>query len=77
MFALNLGVDGRVLSATYPRYAPKDAVQVEEIPIGNLANYLYKDGEFAYSPMETEPVPEPDTEPTSDELLNILMGVSE
>ena len=51
-FALNLGEDGRVLSATYPQYAPKDAVVVDVLPEGNIAHYLYVDGEFIYSPLD-------------------------
>ena len=73
-YALNLGADGRVLSATYPRYAPADAVQVEELPEGNLADYVYRDGAFVH-----EPLPEPDqpaAEPTTDDVLNALLGVS-
>ena len=51
-YALNLGEDDRILSATYPQYAPKDAVVVDELPEGNIAHYLYVDGEFIYSPLE-------------------------
>ena len=74
-YALNLGEDGRVLSATYPKYAPETAVQVEELPEGNLADYLYQDGAFVY-----EPLPEPEqpaAEPTTDDILNTLLGVTE
>ena len=35
-YALNLGADGRVLSATYEKYAPDDAVRLEALPEGTL-----------------------------------------
>lgn len=49
-YALNLAEDGRVLSATFPQYAPADAVLVEELPEGNLLDYRYVDGQFVYDP---------------------------
>ena len=58
-YALNLAEDGRVLSATYAKYAPKDAVLVDELPAGNLSDYRWQDGDFVYDPLpEPEPVPE-------------------
>ena len=50
-FALNLAEDGRVLSATYPQYAPADAVLVEALPEGDISEYVYCDGEFIYEPI--------------------------
>ena len=50
MYALNLAEDGRILSATYPEYAPADAVIVDALPEGNVADYLYINGEFIYNP---------------------------
>lgn len=74
-YALNLAEDGRVLSATAPKYAPADAVQVEELPEGNLADYIYREGAFVYEP---KPRPEqPAAEPAADEVLNALLGVKE
>lgn len=73
-YALNLGVDGRVLSATYPKYAPADAVQVEELPEGNLFEYVYRDGAFVHEPL---PKQEQETQPTTDDVLNTLLGVKE
>ena len=55
MYALNLGEDGRVLSATYPEYAPADAVLVETLPEGNIAAYRYADGEYVYEPLPELP----------------------
>lgn len=49
-YALNLAEDGRILSATYPQYAPEDAVIVDTLPEGNLPDYLYVNGEYVYDP---------------------------
>ena len=58
-YALNLAEDGRVLSATYERFAAPGAVLVEAIPEGNLADYRWQDGVFVLDPLpETEPEPE-------------------
>ena len=54
-YALNLAEDGRILSATYEEYAPAGAVAVEQLPEGDIANYLYVDGQYVYDPL---PVPE-------------------
>ena len=51
-YALNLADDGRVLSATYPQYAPADAVLVDALPEGDISQYIYRDGEFIYDPIE-------------------------
>lgn len=59
MFALNLNEDNRVLSVTYPQYAPENAPQVETLPEGDVYDYLYVNGEFVYDPLPVEPQPEP------------------
>lgn len=51
-YALNLAEDGRILSATYPRFAPADAVLVENLPEGDISQYIYQNGAYVYSPME-------------------------
>lgn len=72
-YALNLAADRRVLSATYPQYAPKDAVIVDELPEGNLYEYRYVDGVFIRDPL---PVPEQKAQPTANDVLNVLLGVT-
>ena len=67
-YALNLAEDGRILSATYEQYAPADAVFVDELPDGNVADYLYRDGKYVYDPLP-DPEPVPDPEPTELERL--------
>lgn len=58
MYALNLDANGRILSATFPEYAPADAVTVEALPEGDISEYRYVDGDFIHDPMpELEPTP--------------------
>lgn len=74
-YALNLGADGRILSATFPKYAPNDATKVDTLPEGNIHDYIYRDGAFVYDPI---PKPEqPKNEPNTDDVLNALLGVKE
>ena len=81
-YALNLAEDGRILSATYPKYAPKNAVlvdelpwkNIDELPRKNIADYIYQNGEYIYNPL---PVPEqPEVQPTTDDILNAMLGVT-
>lgn len=58
MYALNLAEDGRVLSVTYPKYAPQDAVAVDALPEGDLHDYRYVDGEFIHDPLPEPEQPE-------------------
>lgn len=61
MFALNLGENGRVLSATLPEYAPSTQPQVESLPEGDLYEYRYVDGDFIHDPLpeQEEETPTP------------------
>ena len=65
-YALNLAKDGRILSVTFEKYAPKDAVPVEELPEGNVADYRWDNG-FVYDPQPKEP--EPEEMPTQLDIL--------
>lgn len=47
-FALNINDEGRILSATFPEFATKDAIIVETLPDGDISDYRYVDGEFVY-----------------------------
>lgn len=60
-YALNLADDGRILSVTFEKYAPADAVAVEMLPEGNVADYRYVDGACIYAPI---PVENTDEQPT-------------
>lgn len=65
-YALNLAEDGRILSATYAKYAPADAVLVDELPEGNLFDYRWQDGTFVYDPLQ-EPELEVEAQATCTE----------
>lgn len=75
-YALNLASDGRILSATYPQYAPVDAVLVDELPSGeteterDISNYLYIDGEYVYNPVPA-PVPVKPTPGPEERILEL------
>lgn len=57
-YALNLAEDGRVLSATYPNYAPADAVLVNDLPEGDIYEYRYENGDFVHDPLPAAEVVE-------------------
>lgn len=69
-YALNLAEDGRILSATYPRYASENAVLVETLPEGNIADYIYQDGGFIYDPL---PEPEVDITPSAQDDTDAML----
>ena len=58
-YALNLAADGRILSATDPKYAPADAVVVDRLPEGNISDYLYVGGNFVHDPLPEPEWPKP------------------
>lgn len=72
-YALNLAEDGRILSATYEQFAFEGMPIVETLPDGDISEYLYVNGEFIYDPL---PKPEPVADPTTDEILNAMLGVT-
>ena len=57
-YALNLAEDGRVLSTTYPQYAPEEAIKVDNLPEENIYEYRYVNGEFIHDPISVEFVEE-------------------
>lgn len=83
MYALNLAPDGRVLSVTYSKYAPEDAPRVDELPDGDLYEYIFVGGEFLHDPLPADPEPEkPDSLEARvgelEEALGLLLsGVTE
>lgn len=69
LYALNLGDDGRVLSATEDQYGAEGQPRVETLPEDDIYDYKYIDGEFIYDPLPDPPEPEPAPEyVTYDEL---------
>ena len=60
-YGLVLDENNRIVDAPVQRYAPADAIIVEELPDGDFHDYLYVNGEYVYDPL---PRPEPvDPEP--------------
>ena len=74
MYALKLGEDGRILSATYEQYAAEDMPLVDALPDGDVYEYRYVAGEFVHDPL---PKPEKVETETTDDVLNALLGVTE
>lgn len=58
-YALNMAEDGRILSATYEKYASEGAVIVDTLPDGDISDYRYQDGGFVYDPLPEPAEPEP------------------
>lgn len=83
MYALNLSESRRVLSATFRKYANSNASLVNELPDGDVSDYLYVDGSFIYSPLPTQETADeiPTTEQRVTDLEEamslLLSGVTE
>lgn len=75
MYALNLAGDGRILSVTYEQFAAPGQPIVDSIPDGNVNNWKFVDGQYVYDPLPVPPEPTP--EPSANDVLNVLLGVSE
>ena len=75
MYALNLSEEYRILSVceVLPDGIYDGMPIVETLPDGDVSNYLYKDGGYIYDPI---PVEEFVYEPSAEELLNALLGVT-
>ena len=82
-YALNLAEAGRILSATYAEFAPVNAVLVDELPEGNVADYRYVDGEYVHDPIPEEEPTEPKASneeritDLEEALAMLLSGVTE
>ena len=57
-YALKLGEGGRIFYATSIEFAPQDAVYVEDLPPGDIADYCYVNGEIVYNPLPEPEQPE-------------------
>ena len=65
-YALNLAEDGRILSATYEEYASPENVLVDELPEGDISEYLYVGGQYVHDPL---PIPEVEEQPSQLDVL--------
>lgn len=73
-YALNMNEDGRILSATFEKYATDGMPLVDTLPDGDVSEYIYQNGEYIHDPL---PEPEKVDEATADDVLNALLGVNE
>lgn len=70
-YALNLDETFRILSVTEEKYGAEGQPIVDELPEGDVSDYLYIDENYVY-----DPLPPPDEpEPSPDEIINALLGV--
>lgn len=58
-YALSLTDNGRVLSVTFEKYAPTNAVIVDVLPSGNVSDYRYVNGEFVHDPVVVSEIETP------------------
>lgn len=68
LYALNLGDDGRVLSAAEDQYGAEGQPRVATLPEGDLYDYKYVDSEFIYDPLP-KPEPKPSAEAEALEMV--------
>lgn len=71
MYAINLAADGRVLSASYriPGIDYPGMITVDSLPEGDISDYRYVDGEYAYDPL---PRRSPEESPTLEDRVEML-----
>ena len=75
LYALNLGDDGRVLSAAGDQYGAEGQPRVATLPEGDLYDYKYVDSEYIYDPL---PKPEPAEQTTEEQdALKLLINHEE
>ena len=82
-YALNLRDDGRILSATFEKYATENMPLVDTLPEDDISDYIYRNGEYIYDPIPKPEQPEKpvdlqDRVSSLEEALEmILSGVTE
>ena len=59
MVVLNLGQDGRVLSAALQETVPNGTVVTEKLPEGDITQYRYLEGTVVHDPLpqQDQPIP--------------------
>lgn len=81
-YALNLGSDGRILSATFEQFAAEGMPIVDELPEGDISEYIYVNGAYIHAPL---PKQETENQRTDSERITdleeamelLLSGVTE
>lgn len=59
-YALNLGENNRILSATFEQYAAPGQPIVDALPEGDISDYRYENKTYVYDPLPVPPEPEPE-----------------
>ena len=75
MYALNLSEDNRILSACVCLEGFEYENIVDELPNGNITDYKYIDGRYVHDPLPKVEDSESEPQPTTEEVLNALLGV--
>lgn len=57
-YALNVNESGRILSATFEKYATKKMPLVDALPEGYISDYIYQNGEYIHNPLPKIEQPE-------------------
>ena len=73
-YALNLSADGRILSATYEKYASENMPIVDALPEGDTSDYIYQDGKYIHAPL---PKNEPEHPQKPDNLIDRVSSLEE
>ena len=82
-YALNVNESGRILSATFEKYATKNMPLVDALPEGDISDYIYKGGEYIHNPIPKTEQPEKPVDlnervaALEEALEMILSGVTE
>ena len=71
-YALNLGDDGRILSATYEAYAIVGMPVVNTLPDGDITDYKCINSEYVYDPLP-KPEPQPEEPSVEEDTLSMLV----
>lgn len=76
MYAIKLAEDNRILHiCTVLKVGNYDGMPiVDTLPEGDVTEYKYINGEYVHDPLPKEAEAEP--EPTAEELLNAMLGVT-
>lgn len=75
MYSLNLNTDNRILSACVCLEGFKYENIVDTLPDGNISDYKYINGKYVYDPLPRVEASESEPQPTTEEVLNALLGV--
>lgn len=74
-YGLILDENSRIVSAVAQRYAPENAIIVDNLPEGNPHDYLYVDGEYVHDPLPI--TDDPDPQPTYEDRIAALEAQNE